>query len=94
MCADVLSARRDPDQIRQLSRAQRFLLKGIRLYQTSRQGRPSPCRFWPTCSHYGYEAIEVHGALRGSWLTLRRLSRCRPFGPSGVDPVPEPRVGH
>ena len=94
MCADVLSARQDNDHPVELTGAQRFLLKGISLYQRSRQGRPSPCRFWPTCSHYGYEAIEVHGALRGSWLTLRRLSRCRPFGPSGVDPVPEPRAGH
>ena len=94
MCADVLASPHDHVDPRQMTRAQRLLLKGIGLYQTSRQGRPSPCRFWPTCSHYGYEAIEVHGALRGSWLTLRRLSRCRPFGPSGVDPVPEPRSGH
>ncbi|MEY4032345.1 MAG: hypothetical protein RL430_922 [Actinomycetota bacterium] len=90
MCADVV----DHEPVTQpLTRGQRFLLAGIRLYQTSREGRPSPCRFWPTCSHYGYEAIETHGALRGSWLTLRRLSRCRPFGPSGVDPVPDPRPG-
>ena len=72
---------------------QRLMLRAIRLYQTAREGRPSPCRFWPTCSHYGYEAIETHGAARGAWLTLRRLLRCRPFGPSGVDPVPDPRPG-
>ena len=76
------------------TRSQKVLLAGIRLYQRSREGRPSPCRFWPTCSHYGYEAIETHGAFRGSLLTLRRLSRCRPFGPSGVDPVPDRHPGH
>ena len=72
---------------------QRLMLRAIRLDHTAREGRPSPCRFWPTCSHYGYEAIETHGAARGAWLTLRRLLRCRPFGPSGVDPVPDPRPG-
>jgi hypothetical protein len=46
------------------------------------------CRFLPTCSHYGMEAIEVHGALAGSLLTLRRLLRCHPWGGSGYDPVP------
>jgi len=78
---------------RPLSRAQKVLLAAIRFYQRAREGRPSPCRFWPTCSHYGHEAIETHGAVRGTLLTLRRLSRCRPFGPSGVDPVPDPRPG-
>jgi putative membrane protein insertion efficiency factor len=53
------------------------------------EGRPSPCRFTPTCSAYAVEALEVHGRWRGLWLTLRRLVRCRPFGPSGWDPVPE-----
>jgi putative membrane protein insertion efficiency factor len=70
------------------TRAQRLLLAGISLYQKGREGRPSPCRFWPSCSHYAAEAIETHGAGAGSWLTVRRLLRCRPFGPSGVDPVP------
>lgn len=65
------------------------LLKAIEWYQVQRTGHPSPCRFFPTCSEFGYEAIEHHGALRGGWLTLRRLLRCRPFGPSGYDPVPE-----
>ena len=48
----------------------------------------SSCRYYPTCSHYGEEAIQKHGALRGTWLTVRRLARCQPWGSSGFDPVP------
>jgi len=48
----------------------------------------SQCRFYPTCSSYAREAIELHGALKGSWLTLKRLVRCGPWHPGGVDPVP------
>ena len=78
-------------QHKELSRLQRALLRAIRFYQEAREGRPSPCRFWPSCSHYAVDAIETHGSARGLWLTIRRLSRCRPFGPSGVDPVPAPK---
>lgn len=46
------------------------------------------CRFYPTCSSYGLESLEKYGFIKGSWLTIRRLLRCRPFGPSGYDPVP------
>lgn len=51
------------------------------------------CRFYPSCSAYGLEAVRTHGAVRGVWLTLRRLVRCHPWNPGGVDPVP-PRGRH
>jgi putative membrane protein insertion efficiency factor len=64
------------------------MLRTIEWYQRGAEGRPSPCRFFPSCSEYGHEAITAYGAGRGGWLTLRRLLRCRPFGPSGFDPLP------
>lgn len=67
------------------------LLQLIDWYQRAVEGRPSPCRFTPSCSSYAREALEGHGVRRGMWLTIRRLARCRPFGPSGFDPVPRPR---
>jgi putative membrane protein insertion efficiency factor len=46
------------------------------------------CRFYPSCSEYAREAVQKYGALKGGWLTLKRLARCHPFHPGGVDPVP------
>lgn len=46
------------------------------------------CRFYPTCSTYGIEAVKTHGALKGSWLTLKRVLKCHPLHPGGDDPVP------
>jgi putative membrane protein insertion efficiency factor len=65
------------------------LIRAVDWYQRAMEGRPSPCRFTPSCSSYAREALTVHGTGRGLWLTVRRLLRCRPFGPSGFDPVPE-----
>lgn len=73
--------------------SQRKLLAVIDFYQRAREGRPSPCRFHPSCSSYAKESLAVHGAGRGTWLAVRRLVRCRPFGPSGFDPVPPARGG-
>ena len=72
----------------------RIIRRFVVLYQHVRAGRPSPCRFQPSCSSYAVEALEVHGALRGSWLAIRRLSRCHPWGGQGWDPVPEPSDRH
>ncbi|MGA2528346.1 MAG: membrane protein insertion efficiency factor YidD [Acidimicrobiales bacterium] len=66
----------------------KVLLSFVRLYQGLRAGRPSPCHFVPSCSSYALEAIELHGAGRGTWLAFRRITRCRPFGSRGFDPVP------
>jgi putative membrane protein insertion efficiency factor len=68
----------------------RLLVLLVRLYQRLiGPGLPKACRFYPSCSVYAVEALERHGALQGSWLTVRRLSRCHPFHPGGVDPVPD-----
>lgn len=64
-------------------------LAAIHWYQRQREGMLSPCRFFPSCSVYAHDALTDHGLGRGSWLIVRRLSRCRPFGPSGFDPVPQ-----
>ncbi len=53
---------------------------------------PGRCRYLPSCSHYGLEALQVHGPVHGSWLTLRRLLRCHPWGGHGFDPVPGRRT--
>jgi putative membrane protein insertion efficiency factor len=81
-----------------VSAVARVLRALVRGYQTLRAGRPSPCRYLPSCSSYAVEALEVHGAARGSWLAVRRVCRCHPWGGHGWDPVPEagarPAGGH
>ncbi len=67
-----------------------IVLALIRFYQRFiSPGLPPSCRFEPSCSQYGYQAIERYGVLRGGWLALKRISRCHPFNPGGYDPVPE-----
>jgi len=69
---------------------QTLLLGLIRLYQLtiSRALPPNTCRFYPTCSRYGFEAIRKYGAIKGSALTIWRVLRCNPFNAGGFDPVP------
>jgi len=50
---------------------------------------PPRCRFYPSCSHYGFEAVQTHGAIKGVYLTVRRILRCHPFHEGGYDPVPK-----
>jgi putative membrane protein insertion efficiency factor len=65
------------------------LLAVVRFYQRAiSPAFPPRCRFYPSCSAYALEAIELHGAGRGSWLALRRLAKCAPWHPGGVDLVP------
>jgi len=75
-----------------------FLLKApIRLYQwfvspLLGQMTGGHCRHWPSCSAYALEAVETHGAARGTWLALIRVLKCNPWGTHGYDPVPAPRA--
>ena len=72
-----------------MSVAARALLFFLRVYQAFFSVlMPSACKFYPSCSHYAAEAVQIHGARRGSWLALRRVARCHPFTRGGVDLVP------
>lgn len=67
----------------------RLALLLIRFYQlTLSRVLPPSCRFTPSCSHYGYEAIDKYGFFKGGWLAVKRISRCHPLSPGGYDPVP------
>jgi putative membrane protein insertion efficiency factor len=67
----------------------KFFLLMIRFYQWAISPLlGSNCRFYPTCSRYTYEAIEIHGVLKGIYLGFRRILKCHPFHPGGIDPVP------
>ncbi len=70
--------------------APRLVVLGlIRLYQVGYSNhRPPTCRFYPSCSHYGYQAVYKYGALKGSAMAAWRVLRCNPFNPGGYDPVP------
>ncbi|MFO1444262.1 membrane protein insertion efficiency factor YidD [Bacillus sp. Bva_UNVM-123] len=62
----------------------------IRFYQVVISPlKPPTCRFYPTCSHYGLESVKRFGAIKGGWLAMKRILKCHPFHPGGIDPVPE-----
>ena len=79
-----------------MNAAQHILVLGVRLYRWVLSpakallfGPLGRCRFTPSCSEYALEALQRHGALAGSWLALKRIGRCHPWGGCGLDPVPE-----
>lgn len=82
------------DALRQLERVLKKALRGVLIglvlvYQYGISPLIGPrCRFWPTCSNYAIEALQIHGPIRGGWLALKRILRCHPFCAGGVDPVP------
>jgi uncharacterized protein len=88
----VSRARQRParSRVAVVSRLPRLLVVGLlRLYQMLLSPLLGPrCRFYPSCSAYAVTAVSRHGVLRGGWLTLRRLLRCHPWNPGGLDPVP------
>lgn len=69
----------------------RFFILLIAVYRSAKCLLPAParCRHWPSCSVYAEEALQKHGAQRGSLLALKRLARCHPWGTAGYDPIPE-----
>lgn len=69
-----------------------ILIKCIHFYQKIPGNFHYNCRFTPTCSNYGIEAIERFGAFKGSYLTIKRIIRCNPWGKKGYDPVPERKI--
>jgi putative membrane protein insertion efficiency factor len=70
----------------------RVLMLPIRAWRVVSVHLPPRCRFHPSCSQYALEALELHGALRGSWLAMKRVGRCHPWHDGGIDPVPLPNV--
>ncbi|MEN8701414.1 membrane protein insertion efficiency factor YidD [Bacillus infantis] len=69
---------------------QKMMIGLIRFYQIAISPlKPPSCRFYPTCSHYGLEAVKRFGPFKGGWLAVRRITKCHPFHPGGFDPVPE-----
>lgn len=65
-----------------------FILFLILIYQKISKHTPAVCRFYPTCSEYTRQAIEKYGVIKGSWLGIKRISKCHPYNEGGYDPVP------
>ena len=91
---DQLAGRTGPEASRTPDRPlpARVLVGVVHAYQAARSGRPTGCRFLPTCSDYAIEAIDRQGAVRGTLLAAGRLARCTPWGGHGIDPVPDRRT--
>ncbi|AKO94502.1 membrane protein insertion efficiency factor YidD [Priestia filamentosa] len=69
-----------------------WLIRGYQLFISPLS--PPRCRFHPTCSHYGLQSIQRFGAIKGTYLTIKRILKCHPFHPGGFDPVPEKKEKH
>jgi uncharacterized protein len=78
----------DPSSGRRPSPLARLALALLALYRATAVMRTPRCRFLPTCSGYAVGAVRTHGAIRGTWLAVRRIGRCHPWNPGGFDPVP------
>ena len=87
-----MSALESPGEHRHLGPVAWVLALPIRAWRLVSRHLAPRCRFHPSCSAYALEALETHGAARGSWLAVRRVSRCHPWHEGGLDPVPEPNV--
>jgi len=87
MSTPATSADRPPPSV-----IARVLMGPIKVWQRVSRWLPPRCRFHPSCSQYALEALELHGAGRGSALAVRRVARCHPWHPGGVDHVPEPNT--
>ena len=70
----------------------RVVMLPVRGWRVLSRHLPPRCRFHPSCSSYAVEALERHGAVRGTWMAVRRVGRCNPWHPGGLDPVPAPKT--
>lgn len=89
VCADHAARGHAAGSCRHRPASSRLLTGLILAYQSARSGRPTGCRYLPSCSEYAVEAIDTHGPVRGTLLAVRRIARCGPWGGHGIDPVPE-----
>ena len=78
--------------LRRPTLAARLLMLPVLGWRLISRWLPPHCRFSPSCSAYALDALRGHGALRGSWLAAKRIGRCHPWNPGGIDPVPESRT--
>ena len=81
-----------PDQTQRPSLLARILMLPVRAWRLVSVHLPPRCRFHPSCSQYALDALAIHGARHGSLLAVRRVARCHPWHPGGLDPVPEANV--